>query len=109
MAPIQRLPFELKAQIARELSDFDLYDQRNYRIDPYGHSFFNGHTYKWQPLQKAGDKPQLSFQPVYDGLCALSLVSKDFRDPAQRALFAVVIVGDPTAYFKLFRTLLKSP
>ncbi|ESA42721.1 hypothetical protein NCU17042 [Neurospora crassa OR74A] len=109
MAPIQRLPFELKAQIARELSDFDLYDQRNYQIDPYGHSFFNGHTYEWQPLQKAGDKPQLSFQPVYDDLRALSLVSKDFRDPAQRALFAVVIVGDPTAYFKLFRTLLESP
>lgn len=109
MAPIQRLPFELKEQIAREFCDFDLYDQRNYRIDPSGDSFLNGHTYEWKPLPEAGGKPQLSFQPVYDDLRALSLVSRNFRDPAQRALFSIVIFGEPTTYFKLLRSLLEAP
>ena len=107
-APIQRLPFELKEQIARDLCDFDLYDKRNYTLDPRADTFLGGHTYQWNPFSARGKKRQLGFQPVYDNLRALSLVSRDLRDPAQRALFAVVVVGDPIEYFKLLRTLLKS-
>lgn len=108
-APIQRLPFEVKELIARELWDLDPYDQRSYQIDPSGDTFLGGHKYEWKPFPEASDGPQRSMQPVYDDLRALALVSKDFRDPAQRALFAIVVVGEPTTYFKLFRSLLESP